>query len=57
MCPIIADGLQSLILRGQDLPLRDGVAWEGRTFNQCVATSSHPREGIQVFNERRRPEL
>ena len=57
MCPIIADGLQSVILRGQDLPLRDGVAWEGRTFNQCVATSSHPREGIQVFNERRRPEL
>ena len=42
-------------LRGQDMALRDGVAFEIQSFVQFVATSSHPREGIQAFREKRQP--
>jgi len=40
---------------GLNMALRDGVALEIRSFAQFVATSSHPKEGIQAFKERRQP--
>jgi len=49
--------IKSVALRGQDLPLRDGIALEIMAFAQYVATSSHPSEGIQAFKEKRRPEF
>ena len=49
--------IKSVALRGQDLPLRDGVALEGMAFVQYVATSSHPAEGIRAFKEKRQPEF
>lgn len=49
--------IKSVALRGQDLPLRDGVALEIMAFVQYVATSSHPAEGIQAFKEKRQPEF
>ena len=44
-------------LEGQDMPLREGIALEIGTFAEYVATSSHPKEGIQAFNERRQPKF
>lgn len=49
--------IKSVALRGQDLPLRDGIALETMAFAQYVATSSHPSEGIQAFKEKRQPEF
>ena len=49
--------IKSVTLRGQDLALRDGVAAESMAFVQFVATSSHPKEGIQAFKEKRQPEF
>ena len=49
--------IKSVTLRGQDQPLRDGIALEALAFVQYVATSSHPLEGIQAFKEKRRPEF
>ena len=49
--------IKSVALRGQDLPLRDGIAMETMAFAQYVATSSHPSEGIQAFKEKRQPEF
>ena len=42
---------------GADLPLRPGVDRENMAFIQYFATSPHPREGIQAFKERRKPEF
>ncbi len=47
--------IKAVTQRGQDLPLRDGVALESSAFIQYVATSSHPTEGIQAFKEKRQP--
>ncbi len=47
--------IKSVTMRGQDLPLRDGVALESLAFVQYVATSSHPSEGIKAFKEKRQP--
>ncbi len=47
--------IKSVTQRGQNLSLRDGVALETAAFIQYVATSSHPREGIQAFKEKRQP--
>jgi enoyl-CoA hydratase len=47
--------IKSVARRGQDLPLRDGIALESETFVQYVITSPHPREGIQAFKEKRQP--
>jgi enoyl-CoA hydratase len=47
--------IKSVARRGQDLPLREGIAMETLAFVQYVATSPHPREGIQAFKERRQP--
>ncbi len=49
--------IKSVTHRGQVLPLRDGVAVESMAFVQYVATSSHPREGIRAFKEKRQPEF
>ena len=49
--------IKSITQRGQDLPLRDGVALESLAFAQHFATSSHPREGIAAFREKRQPEF
>ena len=49
--------IKSVALRGQDLPLRDGIAMETMAFAQYVATSSHPSQGIQAFKEKRQPEF
>ncbi len=49
--------IKSVTLRGRDLSLRDGVALESLAFAQYVATSTHPREGIQAFKEKRQPEF
>jgi enoyl-CoA hydratase/carnithine racemase len=48
---------KSVTQRGQDLPLRDGLALESSTFVQYFATSPHPRDGIQAFKEKRQPEF
>jgi enoyl-CoA hydratase/carnithine racemase len=47
--------IKSVARRGQDLPLRDGIALERQAFAQYVATSPHPAEGIQAFKEKRQP--
>ena len=49
--------IKSVALRGQDLPLRDGIALETLAFAQYVATSSHPSEGTRAFKEKRQPEF
>ena len=49
--------MKSLARRSQDLPLKDGVALESATFTHVFATSTHPREGIQAFKEKRQPEF
>ena len=41
--------------RGLGMALRDGVAFEVQSFTQFVATSPHPKEGIQAFTEKRQP--
>ena len=48
---------KSVTQRGQDLPLRDGLALESSTFVQYFTTSPHPREGIRAFKEKRQPEF
>ena len=47
--------IKSVTQRGRDLPLRDGTALEGLAFRQYVSNSSHPREGIRAFKEKRQP--
>ena len=42
-------------MRLPDTGLRDGIAFEIQSFTEFVATSPHPREGIQAFKERRQP--
>ena len=49
--------IKSTAHRGQELPLRDGVALETLAFVQYVSSSSHPREGIQAFREKRQPKF
>jgi enoyl-CoA hydratase len=49
--------IKSVAQRGQDLPLRDGVALESLAFAQYVFTSTHPSEGIQAFKEKRQPKF
>ena len=49
--------IKSVAQRGQDLPLREGLALEGSAFVEYFSTSSHPKEGIQAFKEKRQPEF
>ena len=47
--------IKAVTQQGRDLPLRDGIALEGLAFRQYVLSSSHPREGIKAFKEKRQP--
>ena len=49
--------IKSVTRQGRDLPLRPGVDRENMAFIQYFATSPHPREGIQAFKEKRKPEF
>ena len=49
--------IKSVTRRGLDLPLRDGVALENLAFVHYVTTSTHPKQGIQAFKEKRQPEF
>jgi enoyl-CoA hydratase/carnithine racemase len=49
--------IKSITRRGQDIPLRDGIALESLAFVQYLTTSLHPREGIQAFKEKRQPKF
>ena len=49
--------IKSVTHRGRELPLRDGVALEGLSFMQYVASSDHPRQGLEAFKEKRQPEF
>ena len=49
--------VKSVTRRGSDLPLGDGIALESMAFVQYITTSSHPRQGIQAFKEKRQPEF
>ena len=49
--------IKSFVQQGQSLPLRDGIALESLAFVEYFATSSHPRQGIQAFKEKRQPEF
>ena len=49
--------IKSIARQGQDLPLRAGIDREGMAFVQYFATSPHPKEGIQAFKEKRKPEF
>lgn len=49
--------IKSTALRGQNMALRDGVAFEIQAFAQYVASSSHPGQGIQAFKEWRQPKF
>ena len=49
--------IKSTALRGQNMALRDGVAFEIQAFAQYVASSSHPGQGIQAFKEWRQPKI
>lgn len=40
-------------MKGLGMSLRDGVTLETRSFAEYVATSTHPKEGIQAFQEKR----
>lgn len=47
--------IKRAVLRGLELPLREAVALEGRTVLEYLATSDHPRQGLQAFAEKRQP--
>ena len=49
--------IKSVTHRGRELPLRDGVALEGLSFMQYVASSDHPRQGLEAFKKKRQPEF
>lgn len=49
--------IKSVTRQGSDLPLGEGIALESKAFVQYSTTSSHPREGIQAFKEKRNPEF
>ena len=49
--------IKSVTRQGRDLPVRAGIDRENMAFIQYFATSPHPREGIQAFKERRKPEF
>ena len=44
-------------VRGQNMSIRDGIAFEIQSFAQYVATSPHPKEGIQAFKDKRQPKF
>ena len=49
--------IKSTTNKGKDLPLTSGLELEGSAFVQYFATSTHPKEGIQAFKEKREPKF
>ena len=49
--------IKSVTRRGNDLPLREGIALESASFVEYSTTHSHPKEGIQAFKEKRQPQF
>ena len=49
--------IKRAVMRGQNMTIRDGIAFEMQSFAQFVATSSHPKEGVQAFKGRRQPKF
>jgi len=47
--------IKETVRRGLELPLREAVWLEVNTFAQYLHVSSHPKEGIQAFVEKRQP--
>lgn len=49
--------IKSITRQGRDLSVTSGVQLESSAFVQYFATSNHPKEGIQAFKEKRKPEF
>ena len=49
--------IKSTARQSWDRSLQDGIAVESQAFVQYVTTSSHAREGMQAFKEKRQPEF
>ena len=49
--------IKSVTRRGDDLPLREGIALESASFVEYSTTHSHPKEGIRAFKEKRQPQF
>lgn len=47
--------IKETVRRGLELPLREAVWLEVNAFAQYLHVSSHPKEGIQAFVEKRQP--
>ncbi len=45
--------IKGTAMKGLGMSLREGVTLETRSFAEYVATSTHPKEGIQAFQEKR----
>ena len=49
--------IKSITRQGRDLSVSSGIQLESSAFVQYLATSNHPKEGIQAFKEKRKPEF
>ena len=49
--------IKSITRQGRDLSVNSGIQLESSAFVQYLATSTHPREGIQAFKEKRKPDF
>ena len=49
--------IKGAALKGRDLPLREGTAYERWAFVEYCTTSAHPREGLRAFREKRQPKF
>lgn len=49
--------IKSITRQGRDLSVSSGIQLESSAFVQYLATSTHPREGIQAFKEKRKPDF
>ena len=49
--------IKSITRQGRDLSVTSGIQLESAAFVQYLSTSNHPKEGIQAFKEKRKPEF
>ena len=54
--PISTRQIKQSIRRGVDMSISDGLAFEIEAYNRMVPTSDR-REGVNAFNEKRKPEF